>query len=78
MERGRREEYSSGVSEAQIEVSQAHSVSDPDLADQHVSSEVYHPPVAIIRSRPEAASLGEEAIHCLSWGVIHKHTAGRG
>ena len=56
----------------------AHSVGDPDLGYEHVTSEVHHPPVALVRCGPEAAALSEEAVHRLTGGVVSVHTAGCG
>ena len=60
------------------QLQEPHSVSDSDLGDEHVSSQVHHPPVAIIRCRPEAAGLCQQPIHCLPRGMIPIDTAGCG
>ena len=61
---------------SQSDWSPAYSVGDPDLGNSQVGSEVHHPPVTVIRSRPETCLLCQQTVYCFTRVMFCMTTAG--
>ena len=60
----------------QSDWSPAYSVGDPDFGNSQVGSKVHHPPVAVIRGRPETRLLCQQTVYCFTRVVLCMGAAG--